>query len=56
MPPRDRAAVITPTVLQIVYSSSSPTVAHDRVENFLRDELANIKHEAIADRSIDPDA
>jgi len=52
---KDRAASVTPTVLQTVYSSSSPTVAHERVEALLREEFADEKRQAAADRDLNDD-
>jgi hypothetical protein len=43
---RDRAAVLTPTILQIV--ATAPDSAH-ALENYLRDEITDIQRQAIAD-------
>jgi hypothetical protein len=39
---RDRAAVTAPTVMQIVFTSSTAQVMQQRIENFLRDEFHDI--------------
>lgn len=48
---RDRAAIVTTTLLQIVLSPSLPTSElRRRVEDLIRDEIADVERQAAADR------
>jgi hypothetical protein len=53
---RDRAAVTTTVVFQIIQSSSSPQSARLQIEAYLRDEIADIVRQTIADRERGDDA
>jgi hypothetical protein len=53
---RDRAAVVTSAVLQLVLSSSAPTAVRDQIEALLRDEFIDAQRQAVADRGLDGDA
>jgi hypothetical protein len=54
---RDHAAVVTTAILQLILSSSTPTAARDSIEDLLRAEFDDVRHQAIADRRLeDPDA
>ena len=47
--PRDRAAVVTTALMQVIFSSSLPWFDRRRhVEAYLRDEIAAVQHEVIA--------
>jgi hypothetical protein len=48
---RDRAAVITTAILQLIRSSSAPTAVRDRIEILLRDEFADVERQIAAERS-----
>jgi hypothetical protein len=52
---RDRAAVVTTALLQFILSSSAPAAVRSDIEALLRDEFADVKRQAIADRGL-PDA
>jgi hypothetical protein len=56
MPPRDRTAITTTAVLQLVLSSSAPAAARGPIEDLLRNEFAEVRREAIANRRLDDDA
>jgi hypothetical protein len=51
---RDRAAVVTPALLQI-FDTTPPEDLPQRVEALLRDEFEDVQRQAVADRSL-PDA
>jgi len=52
----DRATVVTTAVLQITTASSlSKAEQKLHVENLLRDEFDDVKHQAIADRELGDD-
>jgi hypothetical protein len=53
---RDRAAVVTSAVLQLVLSSSAPTAVRDQIEALLRDEFIDAQRQAVGDRGLDGDA
>ena len=48
----DHAGVVTTGVFQIIETSSSLQSARPRVEDYLRDELADAERRVLADRSI----
>jgi hypothetical protein len=48
----DHAGVIATGVFQIIETSSSLQSARPRVEDYLRDELADAERRVLADRSI----
>ena len=52
--PRDLAAIITVSVREIV-SIAAATEAWNRVEAYLRDQLAEFQRQVIADRRFDND-
>jgi hypothetical protein len=51
---RDRATVVTRALLQII-ATARPEYLREHVEALLREEFADVLHQAIADRSL-PDA
>ena len=48
---RDRAEVVTTTLLEIVLLSSAPELLRHHIENLLRDGFEDIKRQAAADRA-----
>jgi hypothetical protein len=51
---RDRATVVTRVLLQII-ATAPPEYLREHIEALLREEFADVQHQAIADRSL-PDA
>ena len=51
----DRAAIVTTTLLQIFSSSTPWSGLRHHVEELLRDEFADVKRQAIADRELGDD-
>ena len=55
--PYDRAAVLVIAIMQIVESTSDPTELKFRLEQYMRDDLADLVRQVAADlRSDDGDA
>jgi hypothetical protein len=50
---RDRAEVVTVTLMQIVSSSSTAQVLQHRIQTVLHDEFRDIERQAVVDRNDD---